>query len=50
MTGAQPEVTFKPPKGGKFMLLDNMKYERKKKDDESQCSIYQAYEVLHEYI
>lgn len=34
-------------KGKIQILLDNMKYTTEKK---SQCSIYQAYEVLHEYI
>lgn len=45
---AQPVVTFKPPKKGEIkILLDILKYTKEKK---SQCSIYQAYEVLHEYI
>lgn len=35
------------PKGKIRFLLDNMKYTKEKT---SQCSIYQAYEVLHEYI
>lgn len=49
---AQPEVTFKPPLEGKIMLLDNMKHTKRTKQNKKkgQCSIYQAYEVLHEYI
>ena len=41
MTRAQPRVIFKPPKGT---------LGQKKTNDKSQCSIYQAYEVLHGYI